>query len=1662
MALSQLQCLDDNNVNQRTHEAKPEFFYCENQRLALEVLLRDGRDAFRGFLEARQLRGFLSDSELEAITRAVEPYDPGSDVLHLRPAGDVKAGDDSAPLSLQYWPDLSDTSVPQLDLGWPDCASYRGVTRTTVHTQPPQDDQAHIKEIVRKTIAHAQKVIAVVMDLFTDVDIFRDLLEAGYKRKVSVYILLERSTLPQFLSMCDQAKMHLGHLKNLRVRCGGGGELIMRSCTRLRGSLGHRFMFVDGDKAVSGSYRYTWMSSRLDRHLVTVVTGQAVDAFDRLFRELYANSSIVDLQQVAMEPEPESLPQPVVVAPPSAAMARKLYNPKYALLAMSTNNTSPASNSGQNSPKDSQDKAGVVMKGKSQTAKKAAQVEPPPIHPGLVDLEKANLIPYLPTWPEPDPSSDVIGFINVRDGNRPTQVHMQRSERFETSQAIRFSSPFSMSKETLPEVAQPRQHVSNLPDVTVQKAYPTQKVTVDKAQPPTLATQQSGQDVHMVEKESVETHTLTSEPKIKAEKQPVNTESKPSTNTATQQITIHHIDAPTPFSSKAPIIKPGSAAPTRPIQNLTIKDPGRYPDTASKNNVGQSTPTIDTDKSLHSEHVSNSDHMQTSNPASSHYHASLNAIHQQNAALPVQTQTRIAQDCTISFNQDLSTKSQSPSTEDFTPSMPISTLNCISFSTVSPASPAFQRCTSPSITTSVSVTSSPSSTTTTVPVVPPSCHSLSSPLPPFSSIPTSSIPSSASNPFINSHSNTSPLPCSTQTTSPLTPPVPKPRTVHLLMDSWSKCNVLNQPLDNGVVSEPGKLSGSGPVLDYCKTVFKQQDNVIMTGTRTQVGPTTVCNSTKSAEWQDRSDMKTYSLNDVKDGLSKKFPDSKKATERRTQSILTGNTLQADDKQIKEMMPKESGNTNQAENMVRSHRVIEELSKPDKDREIVTKPHFKKATHVQTNEGLLQQQSQTHTATASEPPSSFHAPENITVIDIQNVPKQNTDDTPGSLSVDNISCAHTQGGQHGVTTHPSNDKAVNHVHNRLNSAEAKAKQDSHTTEQQTRPHTLELPAYVLCSPTPEKEQQLHEAPACTPTVSKISPCTPTAGFRTPDAHCCSSPDTRTPTPDMSDGYVSSRDDSALSTTSDEYCECNESPHPSPIFDQGISLADDRFITTPFTHREYTRATSANTNIMPSPTHMNAANAKIVFETSANSSISPSFVPQTRAQTKYKGETEEESGREEYIVCIREDRAAILAVDEQSRTGSEGLSQTAQKGRHQLPLKIKQYQESTVSLSPQRQSDPPETVDVDRYASAKKSANIQTPTLPILRRSSSSASSDNTVSPFITPVPSPAPTPTPKRATAQPKAPQPDTEVGRSAVVCSRRGHGEGNQVFRKDSRQDRKWEEDLHMDEQKDTELGTKVDLSTSSQKSSRELRSETSTLSVEQHSGLEMKSGPWVARETQGKKGLRSPQGRPQQQNHHSQVSLQSPAAKHARPTRPYSGNQPPRSYLPAMQVSSKVDHVSPQSLHNSAPRQSPFKRHSSMTTTGSLKGADQKSPSEDFLRRSFHYVQPLAGQDSGPFRKPQSSFLYTYTNAQSQLQPQTQPMASGNQVAQTQSKYRQDSAVGDLGPGDPGQDLSKTGFSFSIGKLYNLKGLKNKGSSSPSQCKRSPNPSAQVRKSTG
>ncbi|XP_006107240.1 protein FAM83G isoform X1 [Myotis lucifugus] len=442
MAFSQVQCLDNSHVNWRSSESKPEFFYIEQQRLALEALVARGPEAFYEVLSRENIRDFLSELELRRILETIEVYDPGSQ--DPRDSGCLPGSEDHGardreeangalteaepPPSLEYWPQKSDRSIPQLDLGWPDTIAYRGVTRASVYMQPPLDGQAHIKEVVRKMISQAQKVVAVVMDMFTDVDIFKDLLDAGFKRKVAVYIILDESNVKYFLHMCERAHMHLGHLKNLRVRSSGGTEFFTRSATKFKGALAQKFMFVDGDRAVCGSYSFTWSAARTDRNVISVLSGQVVETFDRQFQELYLTSHGVSLKGIPMEKEPE--PEPIVlpaVVPlaPSGAVAKKLVNPKYALVkaksAEEIAKVSSEKQEGQRPP---------GLRGPGLAEQPGDPPEPPlPVHPGLLHLERANMFEYLPTWvePDPEPGSDILGYINIIDPNiwnpQPSQIN---------------------------------------------------------------------------------------------------------------------------------------------------------------------------------------------------------------------------------------------------------------------------------------------------------------------------------------------------------------------------------------------------------------------------------------------------------------------------------------------------------------------------------------------------------------------------------------------------------------------------------------------------------------------------------------------------------------------------------------------------------------------------------------------------------------------------------------------------------------------------------------------------------------------------------------------------------------------------------------------------------------------------------------------------------------------------------------------------------------------------------------------------------------------------------------------------------------------------------------------------------------------------------------
>lgn len=231
-------------------------------------------------------------------------------------------------------------------------------------------------------------------------------------------------------------------------------------------------------------FSFTWIASRLDRNLITVLTGQAVETFDKQFRELYLTSRSVNLSKIHLVdlPEPDPVPVPAPASLPSATVARKLINPKYALV----DTASRTSSEKAPGPKDSSQNA------LPRPVKRQREViEEPPKHPGLIGLPKAELIPYLPTWPEPDPPSDVIGFINIRDTSKPLQPHLMRSQMFETSQAIRFKDPFTAPpEEPLPEKASPRARDSQTsktkpPDPSVEQVdKPDGKVRSETQVPP--------------------------------------------------------------------------------------------------------------------------------------------------------------------------------------------------------------------------------------------------------------------------------------------------------------------------------------------------------------------------------------------------------------------------------------------------------------------------------------------------------------------------------------------------------------------------------------------------------------------------------------------------------------------------------------------------------------------------------------------------------------------------------------------------------------------------------------------------------------------------------------------------------------------------------------------------------------------------------------------------------------------------------------------------------------------------------------------------------------------------------------------------------------------------------------------------------------------------
>ncbi|XP_028287420.1 protein FAM83H [Parambassis ranga] len=261
--------------------------YREAYRLAIDALIENDIQGYYEFLQTEDVVGFLAQSEIEHIKSTIQAPNQSSGILELTYH---EGGYDADGSSDTYWPMQSDLAAPGLDLGWPlPQQSFVGPTEVTTLVNPSDPDMPSIKEQARRLIKNARQVIAVVMDIFTDVDIFADLLDAA-ARHVPVYILLDEHEAHHFVSMVINCKVNLDLIPMMRVRTVAGITYYSRTGKSFKGQVKDRFLLSDCRAVLSGNYSFMWSYEKIHRCIAHLFLGALVATFDEEFRILFAQS----------------------------------------------------------------------------------------------------------------------------------------------------------------------------------------------------------------------------------------------------------------------------------------------------------------------------------------------------------------------------------------------------------------------------------------------------------------------------------------------------------------------------------------------------------------------------------------------------------------------------------------------------------------------------------------------------------------------------------------------------------------------------------------------------------------------------------------------------------------------------------------------------------------------------------------------------------------------------------------------------------------------------------------------------------------------------------------------------------------------------------------------------------------------------------------------------------------------------------------------------------------------------------------------------------------------------------------------------------------------------------------------------------------------------
>nr|KAF6326294.1 family with sequence similarity 83 member A [Pipistrellus kuhlii] len=238
--------------SQWVRPAKADLSDHESARLATDALLDGGPEAYRQVLHQEGEVDFLSSAETQYIQAQAREPPRTPDTPGGAEAG--PRGPDACSLqSGTYYPAASEDSEPALLHAWASAEKpcLQEPAGATVYFQT---DKHNIRDLVRRCITRSRQVLAILMDVFTDVEIFCDLLEAA-KRGVLVCVLLDQGGVRLFREMCDRAQVCERHLQSLAVRSVGAEVHCAKSGRRFAGRVQAKFIISDWSYVLSGSYR---------------------------------------------------------------------------------------------------------------------------------------------------------------------------------------------------------------------------------------------------------------------------------------------------------------------------------------------------------------------------------------------------------------------------------------------------------------------------------------------------------------------------------------------------------------------------------------------------------------------------------------------------------------------------------------------------------------------------------------------------------------------------------------------------------------------------------------------------------------------------------------------------------------------------------------------------------------------------------------------------------------------------------------------------------------------------------------------------------------------------------------------------------------------------------------------------------------------------------------------------------------------------------------------------------------------------------------------------------------------------------------------------------------------------------------------------------------